>query len=87
MEQREIHASVWEELSMKFPYDRIIHIDVEIAGDEERITAELSSELIHCNECKYFKKISPKSDAGLCHRDIVASVWKDRSYCSRAERK
>ena len=44
-------------------------------------------EVVRCKDCRYFKKIAERSDSGLCHRDIVASAWKDNGYCSRGERK
>ena len=43
--------------------------------------------LVRCKDCRYFKKIVERSDSGLCHRDIVASAWKENGYCSRGERK
>ena len=45
-----------------------------------------SAELVRCKDCRYFKKIAERSDSGLCHRDIVASAWKENGYCSRGER-
>ena len=47
----------------------------------------LSEGKVLCKDCKYYKKITEKSDHGLCHRDIVASVWIENGYCSRAERR
>ena len=44
-------------------------------------------ELVRCKDCRYFKKIAERSDSGLCHRDIVASAWKENGYCSRAKMK
>lgn len=44
-------------------------------------------EVVLCKDCKYFKKIVERSDSGLCHRDIVASAWKENGYCSRGKRK
>ena len=44
-------------------------------------------EVVRCKDCRYFKKIAERSDSGLCHRDIVASAWKDNGYCSRGKRK
>ena len=44
-------------------------------------------DLVRCKDCRYFKKIAERSDSGLCHRDIVASAWKENGYCSRGERK
>ena len=44
-------------------------------------------DIVRCKDCKYFKKITEKSDSGLCHRDIVASVWEEDGFCSRAERR
>lgn len=43
--------------------------------------------IVRCKDCRYFKKIAERSDSGLCHRDIVASAWKENGYCSRGERK
>ena len=43
--------------------------------------------VVRCKDCRYFKKIAERSDSGLCHRDIVASAWKENGYCSRGERK
>ena len=43
--------------------------------------------IVRCKDCEYYKKITEKSDHGLCHRDIVASVWKENGYCSRAKMK
>lgn len=43
--------------------------------------------VVRCKDCRYFKKIAERSDSGLCHRDIVASVWIENGYCSRGERK
>lgn len=47
----------------------------------------LNTEVVRCKDCRYFKKIAERSDSGLCHRDIVASAWKENGYCSRGERK
>lgn len=47
----------------------------------------LYTEVVRCKDCRYFKKIAERSDSGLCHRDIVASAWKENGYCSRGERK
>lgn len=44
-------------------------------------------EVVRCKDCRYFKKIAERSDSGLCHRDIVASAWKENGYCSRGERR
>jgi len=43
--------------------------------------------VVRCKDCRYFKKIVERSDSGLCHRDIVASAWKENGYCSRGERR
>lgn len=43
--------------------------------------------LVRCKDCRYFKKIAERSDSGLCHRDLVASAWKENGFCSRGERK
>jgi len=43
-------------------------------------------DIVRCKDCRYFKKIAERSDSGLCHRDIVASAWKENGYCSRGER-
>lgn len=45
------------------------------------------AEIVRCKDCRYFKKIAERSDSGLCHRDIVASAWKENGYCSRGERR
>lgn len=42
--------------------------------------------VVRCKDCRYFKKIVERSDSGLCHRDLVASAWKENGYCSRGER-
>lgn len=44
-------------------------------------------EIVRCKDCRYFKKIAERSDSGLCHRDIVASAWKENGFCSRAKMK
>lgn len=44
-------------------------------------------EVVRCKDCRYFKKIAERSDSGLCHRDIIASAWKENGYCSRGERR
>ena len=46
-----------------------------------------SKAIVRCKDCRYFKKIVERSDGGLCHRDIVASAWKENGYCSRGERR
>ena len=53
------------------------------------LTEEISSmvKAVRCKDCRYFKKIAERSDSGLCHRDIVASAWKENDYCSRGKRK
>lgn len=43
--------------------------------------------VVRCKNCRYFKKITERCDSGLCHRDIVASAWKENGYCSRGKRK
>lgn len=43
--------------------------------------------IVRCKDCRYFKKIVERSDSGLCHRDLVASAWKENGYCSRGERR
>ena len=45
------------------------------------------TEVVRCKDCRYFKKIAERSDSGLCHRDIIASAWKENGYCSRGERR
>ena len=72
---------------MRLPQDRILHIDTELAGDEVRVVMGWQGEIVRCKDCKYYKKITEKSDHGLCHRDIVASVWGENGYCSRAKMK
>lgn len=47
----------------------------------------LAKEIVRCKDCRYFKKIVERSSSGLCHRDLVASAWKENGYCSRGERK
>ncbi len=47
----------------------------------------LSADVVRCKDCRHFKKIVERSDSGVCYRDIVASVWKENSYCSRGERR
>ena len=72
---------------MRLPQDRILHIDTEFKDGKVNIVAEWQGELVLCKDCRYFKKIAERSDSGLCHRDIVASAWKENGYCSRGERK
>lgn len=43
--------------------------------------------IVRCKDCKYYKQINPNSEHGLCHKDIVASVWHDTGFCSRGERR
>lgn len=57
---------------------------VVIPCDAEVVSAE---SVVRCKDCRYFKKIVERSDSGLCHRDIVASAWKENGYCSRGEKK
>ncbi len=54
---------------------------------ELEIKLKDSVEVVRCKDCRYFKKIAERSDSGLCHRDIVASAWKENGYCSRGKRK
>ena len=56
---------------------------VIIPCDAEVVSAD---SVVRCKDCRYFKKIAERSDSGLCHRDIVASAWKENGYCSRGER-
>lgn len=72
---------------MRLPQDRILHIDTELKDGKVSIVAEWQGELVRCKDCRYFKKIAERSDSGLCHRDIVASAWKENGYRSRGERK
>ncbi len=72
---------------MRLPQDRILHIDTELKDGKVNIVAEWQGELVRCKDCRYFKKIVERSDSGLCHRDLVASAWKENGYCSRGERK
>ena len=53
---------------------------------EDRLSVS-AERVVRCKDCEYFKKIAEKSDSGLCHRDIVASAWKENGYCSRAKMK
>lgn len=62
--------------------------------DEERwaffikyFSTSAEPSIVRCKDCRYFKKITERSDSGLCHRDIVASVWIENGYCSRGERR
>lgn len=54
---------------------------------EKQITKISDDEVVRCKDCRYFKKIAERSDSGLCHRDIVASAWKENGYCSKGESK
>ena len=55
--------------------------------DEAFFMAIEALSIVQCKDCRHFKKIVERSDSGLCHRDIVASVWKENGYCSRGERR
>ena len=58
--------------------ERLTELEYELAE---------SVKVVRCKDCRYFKKIVERSDSGLCHRDIVASAWKENGYCSRGERR
>ena len=63
------------------------HVEAEEKGYCHRIIPSNIEVVVRCKDCRYFKKIAERSDSGLCHRDIVASAWKENGYCSRGERK
>ena len=69
----------------------IKNIATEISFDEPItkvvVKGEEYAKVVRCKDCEYFKKIAERSDSGLCHRDIVASAWKENGYCSRAKMK
>ena len=67
-----------DELIRALAYDRGQYVK----GYQDR-----DSEIVRCKDCRYFKKIVERSDSGLCHRDLVATAWKENGYCSRGERK
>lgn len=83
------------ELIMKAVLEVVPSIDKEelikaLAYDREQYTKgyqDRDKEIVRCKDCEYFKKIAEKSDSGLCHRDIVASAWKENGYCSRGKMK
>ena len=68
---------------------------IEALQREDRLLKSLETneplydmvDVVRCKDCRYFKKIAERSDSGLCHRDIVASAWKENGYCSRGERR
>ena len=71
------------ELKRRYPNSR----DEDITDAFMRGYKLAKDELVRCKDCEYYKKITEKSDHGLCHRDIVASVWGENGYCSRAKMK
>lgn len=69
-------------------YERAIYVDDLMAlPSAEAVQGWIPSDLVRCKDCRHFKKIVERSDSGVCYRDIVASVWKENSYCSRGERR
>lgn len=78
-----------DEMSRKFAHYGEPHM--YDAFDLDDMLAEMQTidavEVVRCEDCRYFKKIAERSDSGLCHRDIVASAWKENGYCSRGERR
>lgn len=84
-----------EALSADTVSREIYHNLVTASNDIDRALREYQDKeengefvsVVRCKNCRYFKKIVERSDSGLCHRDIVASAWKENGYCSRGERR
>lgn len=85
------HLEKWKEVISNSHRKKVIDMAIEALQFAEHfdLLKEFQSlqEVVRCKDCRYFKKIVERSDSGLCHRDIVASAWKENGYCSRGERK
>lgn len=73
--------------AVEMAIEALHHVEAEEKGYCHRIIPSNIEVVVRCKDCRYFKKIAERSDSGLCHRDIVASAWKENGYCSRGERK
>ena len=73
--------------AVEMAIEALHHVEAEQKGYCHRIIPSNIEVVVRCKDCRYFKKIAERSDSGLCHRDIVASAWKENGYCSRGERK
>lgn len=73
--------------AVEMAIEALHHVEAEEKGYCHRIIPSNIEVVVRCKDCRYFKKITERSDSGLCHRDIVASAWKENGYCSRGERR
>ena len=73
--------------AVEMAIEALHHVEAEEKGYCHRIIPSNIEVVVRCKDCRYFKKIAERSDSGLCHRDIVASAWKENGYCSRGESK